>query len=292
MLYKQCNQQGNFVINCFLISEYTILNCLISIVSKMNLLKIFFFSSLLISQTYAGELTVVGEYHGKNIYVQNPYSLEKNEYCVQEVYLNNEILKTPFKSSAFEIDLSTLPLHSQVIIRILFKDDCKPKILNLNVIKTHVKFHFSDFTIDDEKLSWSTTGEKVPGKFFIEKTMHNSWVVIKEIESNGGLGLNHYSIEEIHHSGSNKYRIKFKEGLDHFQYSKVIEYHSKKKAITFSPKKPSDIIKFSDTTDYEVVNLQGNSLLKGRGNSVNVSTITPGIYYLNLDNRTEKIIKR
>ena len=258
----------------------------------MNLLKIILFCSFVISQCFAGELIVVGEYHGKNLYIQNPYSSEKNQYCVQEVYLNKEKLKTLFNTSAFEIDLSGLALHSQIIIKLIYKDDCKPKILNLNVIKTHVKFHFADFTIDDAKLSWNTTGEKLSGKFFIEKSMHNSWVVIKEIESNGGLGTNHYSIEEIHHSGSNKYRIKFKEGIDHFQYSKVIEYHSKKKAIGYFPKKPSDVIKFSDTTDYEIVNAAGNSLLKGRDLSVKVSTLAPGVYYLNLDNRTEKFIKR
>ncbi|MBC7388511.1 MAG: hypothetical protein H7329_04810 [Opitutaceae bacterium] len=258
----------------------------------MKLFKTILFYSLLISECFAGELTVVGEYHGKNLYIQNPYSSEKNEYCVKEVYLNKQKITTPLNTSAFEIDLSGLEIHSQVIIKVVYKDDCKPKILNLNVIKTHVKFHFSDFSIDDQKLTWTTTGEKLSGKFFIEKSLHNSWVVIKDIESNGGLGVNHYSIEEIHHSGSNKYRIKFKEGIDHFQYSKVIEYHSRKKAILFSPKKATDFIKFSDTTDFEIVNSEGNSLLKGRGISVNVSNLVSGVYFLNLDNRTEKFIKR
>ena len=112
----------------------------------MSTLKysIFLIAFFIFSQVHSQdtEYTVTGEYQGKNIYVQNPLSKDKLNFCTTEVYLNERLDKTSPKTSAYEIDLSHLEIGSPVFIKIVHKEGCKPKIINPQVIRSKSKFQF------------------------------------------------------------------------------------------------------------------------------------------------------
>jgi len=241
--------------------------------------------------TKAGEIVVAGTYQGKNLYVQNPFTGNLQDFCTVEVYVNNSKSNANLNSSAFEIDLSHLKLNEEVFIKIVHKDDCKPKILNGTVIKSVTNFHFLSFTADDKKLAWTTKSEKLQGKFFVEQFLHNTWVVVSEVASKGGIVQNDYQTTEHNHSGNNKYRVRFREPGGQFFYSKVIEYTSTKPEISFSPKKAVNVINLSHQAHYEIFDLNGVSLLKGSGIQISISSLKPGDYFINIDNRTEKFSK-
>jgi 3-dehydroquinate dehydratase len=243
-------------------------------------------------ETQAGEIVLAGTYQGKNIYVQNPFTGNLQDFCAVEVFVNNSKATINLNASAFEIDLSFLQSNDEVLVKIVHKDDCKPKVLNPNVIKSNTHFHFIDIAITDQKIVWTTKGEKVVGRFYIEHFWHNSWIIVNEVDSKGGLGTNHYEIAEKHHSGTNKYRIRFKDATGQFFYSKVLEHASQKEPITFSPKKAVNTLVLSQHTHYEICDANGTSLLKGSGIHISVSSLKPGEYFLNIDNRTEKFTKR
>lgn len=262
----------------------------------MNNRSIFFVFLLIfgsiVSDSKAGEIIVAGSYQGKNLYVQNPFTGNLQDFCTVEVFVNNTRSNANLNSSAFEIDLSHFQLNDEVLIKIVHKDDCKPKILNGTVIKSIANFHFVSFLVDDKMLTWKTKSEKFQGKFYLEQFLHNTWVVVSELVSKGGLTTNEYSTSEHHHSGSNKYRIRFREPGGQFFYSKVVEYNSVKNEVTFSPKKATNVLNLSHNAHYEIFDLAGVSLLKGSGIQISISGLKPGDYFINIDNKTEKFSKR
>lgn len=238
-----------------------------------------------------GEIVIAGTYQGKNLYIQNPITGNLQDFCTLEVFINDAKANINLNASAYEIDLSFLQPNDEVHIRIVHKDDCKPKVLNPTVIKSASNFHFVSFTVDDNFISWSTKGEKQKGVFYVEQFWHSAWIIVAEQPSKGGLGNLSYKTEQKHHSGVNKYRIRFKEAGGQTLYSKTVAFSSKKATITFSPKKATDRIILSEHTHYEILDKNGVSLIKGSGMYISVSSLSPGDYFLNIDNRTERFSK-
>lgn len=258
--------------------------------------KFFFFLSLVLFLTTspnckAGEIILNGTYQGKNLYVQNTFSGNQQEFCATDVLVNNVRVSTNLNVSAFEIDLSFLQPNDEVTIKIVHKDGCKPKVLNSTVIKSITHFHFVSVQISEQNVQWATKDEKQSGKFYVEQFLHNSWVIVHETEAQGGTNLKNYSVKANHHSGLNKYRIRFRDPNGHYFYSKVAEYASTKEAVSFTPKKAVNIIHLSQHAHYEVLDENGVSLLKGSGLQISVANLKPGEYYLNIDNHTEKFSK-
>ena len=95
---------------------------------------LFVITSLVISaSTFAtGVIVLEGNYQGKNLYVQNPFAGSGVGFCVQEVQVNGNVTTDEIASSAFEIDFRNLQLKlgDKVEVKIIHKDDCKPKVLN------------------------------------------------------------------------------------------------------------------------------------------------------------------
>ena len=258
-------------------------------IRKYAIILFVLLSSLTFSE--AAILSLSGVYQGKNLYIQNP-PISENEYCTQEVYVNDIKIMSHVLTSAYEIDLSHLKMDEPVTIKILHRDDCKPKILNPQVLKINSTFQFTSFVIDERKLAWSTKGEKVGGKMYVEHFLNNNWMVFKDISCHGSITLNNYQVEENHHSGTNKYRIKFLEKDGQAFYSKVIEFTSSRQPVTFSPKRVTTSVYLSRTIPYEVIDSYGNVVKKGTGKEIEMSSMKEGVYYLNFDNRTEKVLKK
>jgi len=248
---------------------------------------------VLINTSNAGILTLNGVYQGKNLYIQNPFTGNQKDFCANEVYINDIKVLTSIQSSAFEIDLSHLKVQEPVTIKITHKDDCKPKILNPQVIKASSSFQFSSFNIDAEHIVWSTKGERPGGKMFVEHFQYNSWVVVKQLPAKGGVIINNYDIKATsHHSELNKYRIKFTEADGQVFYSQIVEFKSNLEKVSFYPTRVSDKVTLSREADYEVLDAVGAVVKKGRGKDVDITGQPSGVYYLNVDNQTNKIFKK
>ncbi len=240
----------------------------------------------------AGVFTISGVYQGKNLYVQNPFTGNLKDFCTEDVFVNDVKVMSNIKSSAYEIDLSHLKMNDPVDIKITHKDDCKPKVLNPQVIRVNSAFQFISFNVDAESLSWVTKGEKTNGKVFIEQFLNNSWLAVKEIPGKGSATINNYSLEEIHHSGLNKYRVKYLEKDGQVFYSKVVEFTSSKQPVAFYPKRVTSKVTLTRAVPFEVIDSYGNSVKKGSGMEIDMSDLKEGVYYLNFDNRTEKVLKK
>lgn len=251
-------------------------------------------SAIVVSNTpsVAGILTLSGVYQGKNLYVQNPFTGNMKDFCSNDVYVNDVKLSVNIESSAYEIDLSHLKVNDPVTIKITHKDDCKPKVLNPQVIRASSSFQFSSFTVDKSVVIWATKGEKPKGKFFVEHFVNNTWVIVKELAGKGSVILNNYDVESHHHSGVNKYRAKYLESDGQVFYSPVFEYSSDLAEVTFYPKRVTDKIFLSREAEYEVLDQYGNIVRKGKNKEIDMTSTGEGVYYLNVDNKTFKLYKK
>lgn len=236
------------------------------------------------------ELVLTGVYTGKNLYVQNPISTNLKDYCTQEVYVNGNLIFQNPRSSAFTINLTHLSPKAPVEVRILYSEGCMPKVINPQVVRVPAGFKYLAVNIDSASISWTTNNQQKGGKFFIEQWYDKRWSPVATVVAEAGQARYMHSVR--HTSGSNRYRIKFLQDDGEMYYSNVQEYSSAVEPITFAPTRVSDKIFLSRDTDYEVTDTGGKQLLKGKGNEIHVGNLSTGVYYLKIDNRTEKFFKK
>lgn len=241
----------------------------------------------------AGTILLEGNYHGKNLYVQNPFASEGVGFCTFEVQVNGQVTTDEINSSAFEIDLSffQLELGSPVEIRISHKDDCRPKVVNPEVLKPMSTFEVASIGISKEGvLEMTTTNETGKLPYVIEQFRWNKWVEVGEFEGKGSPEKNDYEVQlTTVHSGRNRFRVKQKDHRSKPRYSFEAKINSPLPEVTFEPgdgKKASDAINFSSSTLYEIYNAYGNIVAKGVAKRVDVSGLEKGIYYLNYGTKT------
>ena len=248
-----------------------------------------------------GVIVLEGIYQGKNLYIQNPFGSSGVGFCVQEVRVNGNVTTDEIASSAFEIDLRNFQfkLGDKVEIKIIHKDDCKPKVLNPEVLNPKSTFEIvGAMTIEkDLTLKWSTKGEAGKLPYQIEQFRWNKWVKIGEIEGVGTAEMNSYSFKVVPHSGKNQYRVKQVDYTGQPKFSKTLDYVSSSAPVSFSPAKVSKEITFSDgnnpiETMYEIFDQYGNIVKRGFASTIDATSLTKGVYYLNYDNKMDSFIKK
>ncbi len=210
----------------------------------------------------AGVIVLDGKYFGKNIYVQNPFASSGVGYCTIEVQVNGQTTTDEINSSAYEIDLSffQLEMGEDVEIKIKHKDDCKPKVLNDNVLSPGSTFEIDAMKVNkDGTLYVSTKNETGPLPYKVQQFRWNKWVDIGEFEGKGSSGVNKYEfpIATIH-SGDNKFRLKQEDASGKPRYSFEAKFKSPLPEVQFTNpgdgKKAKDNISFSEQTMYEIFN--------------------------------------
>jgi hypothetical protein len=238
-----------------------------------------------------------GTYQGKNVYVQNPFASSGVGFCVYEVRVNDKLATDEVGSSAFEIDLRNydLKIGDAVAIKIFHKDDCKPKVLNPEVLKPKSTFVTSSIAIDckTEMLTWTTTGEQGKLTYVIEQYRWNKWVKVGEVDGIGTNGPNNYSFKVVTHSGENQFRVKQVDYSGLARTSPVAKCTSDKPVIKFYPVKAKTTITFEGgETLWEIYDQYGNIVKKGFGSTIDVTGLAKGGYFLNYDNTTAEFFKQ
>jgi hypothetical protein len=245
----------------------------------------------------AGVIVLEGNYQGKNLFIQNPFSEAGVGFCVFEVSVNGQIATDEINSSAFEVDMKNfgLKLGDPVVVKIKHKDGCTPVVLNPEVLKPKSTFDIVKQSIaNDGTYTWVTSNETGELPYIVEQKRWNKWVKVGEVMGAGKPGENSYSFKVTPHSGENTFRVKQVDLTKRSRFSQSVTYTNPSvAAVTWGPEKPKDLITFSASTLYEIYDQYGNIVKRGYANSVDVSTLKKDLYYLNYDNKMgETFIKR
>ncbi|MBN2166559.1 MAG: hypothetical protein JW717_09810 [Marinilabiliaceae bacterium] len=248
----------------------------------------------IISTALSGEMVLKGTFQGENLYVKNPFASSGVGFCIYEVTVNGLTTTDEINSSAFEIDLSVynFAIGENVIVNIRYKEDCLPKVLNPEVLYSRATFKIDQMKVEGNKLKWTASNESGKLPYIVEQFRWNKWIRVGEVEGLGTQGSNSYSTTVRLHAGDNRFRIKQVDFKNQARYSKEIGTLSVTPEITFEPKRVDDIITFSGPTMYEIYDEYGGIVFKGYGESVKVSGIQKGKYYINYDNKMDQFTKK
>jgi len=259
-------------------------------------------SSTFITKGFAqgGVIILEGNYQGKNLYVQNPFGSGGVGFCVTEVLVNGNITTDEINSSAFEVDFKPhkLNIGEKVEIKIKHKEDCKPKVLNPEVLKPKSTFEVISMTVDkDGNVKWSTKSETGKLAFAVEQFRWNKWVKVGEVDGVGTPSTNNYTFKITPHSGKNQIRVRQTDYSGQPRLSKPVDFVSDVKEVAFAPAKVSKDINFVSNdkpteTMYEIYDQYGNVVKRGYGSTIDASNLTKGGYFLNYDNKMGEFIKK
>jgi len=255
-----------------------------------KLFSILFFSSI-IQISFAGELVLEGIYFGKNLFIQNPESAE-GTFCTNQVIVNENAI--PFdQASAFEIRLDELGLTigDSVTIVIIHEDDCKPKLLNPEIVFESTYIIVDIQITNDGILTWTTKEEKNKLCYTVEQYRWNKWVKIGEVDGKGSPVENKYEFKVSPHFGENCIRVTQTDHRGKKRPSPEVIFISSTEEIQVTQVTyPEKQIHFSSETLYELYDEFGNVLKRGFANQIDCSNLKTGIYYLNYDNKSVKIV--
>jgi hypothetical protein len=254
-----------------------------------------FLSAIIWANLQAGIIVLEGHYQGKNLYVQNPFAGSGVGFCTFEVTINGSVTTDEINSSAFEIDFKNaqLKIGDPVIVKIKHKDDCRPRVLNPEVLKPKSTFQGKTVSLAaDGTFSWTTTGESGILTFIVEQYRWNKWVKVGEVEGMGSPSEHTYKFQITPHSGENKVRVKQVDYTGSPRYSQAATSISTVTEVTFTPEKVKDEVIFSSETLFEVYDAYGNIVKRGYGAKIDASNLKKGLYYLSYDNKTEKFTKK
>lgn len=270
--------------------------------------SIFFQLIALFSFTFVSaqnEMVLEGTYQGSNLYVQNPFAESGVGFCVVDVKVNDQTSIDEINSSAFEIDFSSYSIKKgeSVVVKIIYKNDCSPRVINPEVIRSSSTYIVKSINIDsDGLLTWTTTDESGSLPYYIEQFRWNKWIKVGEVKGKGTEGTHDYSFKTVPHSGTNKFRIKQIDYTKKPRESKEVRLlRSSTPEVFIANEDPSKIettIKFKKEdgtlveTMYELTDQYGSLVRKGYGKEVDVKSLNKGIYYVSYDNKVEMIEKK
>lgn len=236
------------------------------------------------------KVVLEGEYHQKNLFVNNPMSEAGVGFCVNEVRVNGDITSDEWNSSAFEIDFDQLGLDpgEEVLVEIEHKSGCDPKVLNPDVLKPRATFKVEEIEVDSNGiLKWTTSNERGKLPYKVQQFKWNKWVTVGEVQGKGRKGEHEYQFETIPVPGRNRFRVK-QEGMDgNEKSSSAVEFHSDKEEIEYEKK--GQKLEFTEETAFELYNKYGELVKKGFGKNCDISNFDQGTYYLNFGAQTKEL---
>ncbi len=259
----------------------------------MNFLSILPFVLFILGSQDPVEVEVIGVYQGKSLFIQNPYRPTTKSFCVRSIYVNNERQELNYDLSALKLDFEKNDLYTPVTIRIISDDSlCNPIIINPDAIFFHTAYKFTDVTLSEAGLSWTTEGERETGNYIVEKLQNGIWIDIHSEKAKGTFEKAEYAFLPILDEGGNKYRVKYEFGNGKYLISNEADYDHYPEPVTFTPKKTKRMIRFSRAAHYEIFDQNSKLVLSGEGTEVDVSKLWPGDYVIYFDGRDPGIFTK
>lgn len=266
---------------------------------KKSTEKILFLVIVFISpaEIFPAELILKGIYCGENLYVNNPTFPSETGFCITALKVNNKEVSDIINSNTFEIDFYSLDIKSNdsIIIKITHKSDCKPQIINPEVLLPKGGFTITSFKFDikNNNIIWTTKDENTKIPFIIEQFRWNRWIKLGEVPGNGTPAPNSYSFAINLISGYNIFRLKQITPRGKEFFSNELKYRPKIPEVIVTIEKGGEGINFSTITSYEIYDQSGKMLMSGKAMKANIYKLEKNkVYILNYDNKTVKFVKK
>lgn len=226
-----------------------------------------------------------GFYQGQNIFVRNPYMSQSTGFCIEQIYLNGELVARNPKVSAYEIDLQELELDTRIVIRIVHSHNCQPELINPEVIQGDLKFSWLKVYVDENQIIWITTKESNDGFYIVEKDTQDGWFPLDTVKTKGGIFINQHSMELDHIKGDNLYRVQYHEPEMEVEYSDSFNFHSDRQEISHAVDEEKWIIEFTEEVSFLLYNSDSIIVRRGKDVSCDIRKLPKGEYLIKYDGK-------
>ena len=123
------------------------------------------------------------------------------------------------------------------------------------------------------------------GVFMIEKMKLEGWDVEDSVKGKGEMDNNQYSVEVLHYSGDNIYRLIYIDVNGRETRSEEMNFYSLLPPIRIDPgEKVDKWIYLSRETDYQIFNEEDELVMKGFDDDINVSSLPYGNFEIIIEN--------
>lgn len=242
-----------------------------------------------------GVIILEGKYQHRNIFIAQAFGKEGIGFCAYEIRVNGNLITDEINSSAFEIDLApfNFEIGEDIVIEIRHKMGCAPKVLNPGGLKPLPTFETVNITIDETQiLQWITQNETGSLPFVVQQYKWNKWINVGEVQGDGTPDISNYAFHVDFTSGVNKFRVVQFDQAGKVKTSDFVQIESNQPKLTFTYTRNKQLVVFSDETGYEIHDKYGDLMIKGFGESVDVSGLSKDDYWISFDNTTESFIKK
>jgi hypothetical protein len=256
------------------------------------------FSMVLLFPAVAVDKVIDGFFQGENLFVYNPLDESGADFCITKVTVNDKDANCVVNSNAFEINLKQFGFTKgqQIVVTIHHKDGCEPKILNQETLNPQSTFTITSINVNSSGLlQWTTIEEQGKIPYLVEQFRWGKWVVLGTVEGIGSTRQNEYVYELASnskvkpHSEVNLYRVRQVDYRGKSRLSLQTKYKSSVPVATMTFDSKAKTVTFSSKTSYEVINELGETEFEGYAESVDVSKLKKGEYFVNFDNATTTI---
>src|ERR1051326_2684995 len=208
------------------------------------------------------------------------------------ILLNGDSLDLSKDSGTVDIDLQAHNIKDGDSVHVkIFSPIVSVSIINYKDLAATGQFEISKVFMDpDGTMHFTALNESGKFTYTIEAFRWNKWMTIGEVKSVGSVKPTDYSIN-IRSWAYPEMLVR----VIAFKYQEIPVYSKPIKVPDFPPVNlvnphPKKAVEFSGETRYELYDEFGNLVLMGYGRKVDIRKLQRGVYYLNYDNKTAKII--
>lgn len=201
-----------------------------------------------------------GMYTGKPVYVQNPALPNGTTWCTDSLQINGKPV-TFEKAAVFEINPANYGLQpcDTMLLDFFHPCGCKPRL----VFEMHPpagNTAFTSVTIDSTGLlQWNVNFDcsGYAPQFYIETEKWGAWHTVSIIPQKTNPTGTYQTVVPLY-AGENKFRVIAKGHYSKNQtISQQVVIRSNRKSITWQYDAAKDVITFSDSTGYKIINQKG-----------------------------------
>ncbi len=240
-------------------------------------------------------LELGGLYQGENLLVVNDPSADGVGFCCYEVRVNGLLTADAVNSHAFEVDLGALglTLGKGLSVRLKHRSGCVPRVLNPEVIQPIPGFQLVSFEASPSgEVSWVTADEHGRMPFVLQQFKWGKWVDVVRLDGRGGPQEQTYSTVIQPTQGENLLRLTHLAPDGTLEVKGEARFDGDVPEVTMSYSARSQVVTFSKSTQYELVDEFGTVVLRGVGTQATLRYLSRGDYYVNFGAGTEVLKKR
>ena len=236
-----------------------------------------------------------GLYQGENLLVVNETNPDGVGFCCYEVRVNGQLTADEVNSHAFEIDLRSqgIVLGKGLSVRLMHRPGCAPRILNPEVVKPSPGFELIDFKVSSTgDVVWTSSEERGRMPYVLQQFKWGKWVDVVRVDGRGGPGERHYSAHIDPIFGENLLRLTHLAPDGTLEVKGEARFQGDVPEVAMEYEQKSQVLKFSRSTQYELVNEFGTVVLRGVGSEATLRYLSRGEYFVNFGARTSSLKKR